>query len=58
MSRQDVIDQRKNKFLSIGRDQSVSNTLLSSDDLFSGGVNKIFDVRKKIGEKNFYLWKI
>ena len=54
MSKQDILDHRKNKFLNIGRDKSVSNHLLSSDELFSEGVKKIFDVRKKIGGKKTY----
>ena len=54
MSKQDILEHRKNKFLNIGRDKIVSNHLLSSDELFSEGVKKIFDVRKKIGGKKTY----
>ena len=54
MSKQDILDHRKNKFLNIGRDKSVPNHLLSSEELFSEGVKKIFDVRKKIGGKKTY----
>ena len=34
MSRQDIVEHRKNKFLNIGREKSLSNDLLSSDKLF------------------------
>ena len=54
MSKQDILDHRKNKFLNIGRDKSVPNHLLSSEELFSEGVKKIFDVRKKISGKKTY----
>ena len=47
MSRQDIIEHRKNKFLNIGRDK-VSNNVLSSDNLFSDRVSKMFNVRKKL----------
>ena len=54
MSRQDIIEHRKNKFLNIGRDKSLSNNVLSSDELFSESVSKIFDVKNKIfGKKRF-----
>ena len=51
MSRQDIIEHRKNKFLNIGRDKAISNNVLSSDNLFSDRVSKMFNVRKKIGNK-------
>ncbi len=56
LSRHDIVEHRKNKFLNIGRDKSLSNNLLSSDDLFSDGVSKIFDVRKKITSKKLYIF--
>ena len=56
MSRQDIIEHRKNKFLNIGRDKAVSNNVLSSDDLFSDTVSKIFNVRKKIRNKKTYTF--
>ncbi|MDC3100149.1 acetyl-CoA carboxylase carboxyltransferase subunit alpha [Candidatus Pelagibacter sp.] len=54
MSRQDIIEHRKNKFLNIGRDKAISNNVLSSDNLFSDRVSKMFNVRKKIGNKKTY----
>ena len=48
MSRQDIIEQRKKKFLNIGREKGLSTSTLSSDKLFSNGVNKIFYVKNKI----------
>ena len=58
MSRQDIIEHRKNKFLSIGRDKALSNNVLSSNSLFSGSVGKLFDVRKKIGGKKTYTFLV
>ena len=58
MSRQDIIEHRKNKFLSIGRDKALSNNVLSSNSLFSGSVGKMFDVRKKIGGKKTYTFLV
>ena len=55
MSRQDIIEHRKNKFLNIGRDKSLSNNILSSDELFSDRVSKIFDVKTKIASKKIYI---
>ena len=48
MSRQDIIEQRKKKFLNIGREKGLSTSTLSSDKLFSNGANKIFYVKNKI----------
>ncbi len=56
LSRQDIINHRKNKFLNIGRDKGISNYNLSSNDLFSNSVNKIFDVRKNFGGKKMYIF--
>ena len=56
MSRKDIIEHRKKKFLNIGRDKCLSKDFLSSDDLFSDGVSKIFDVRKKIKNKKIYFF--
>ena len=56
MSRQDIIEHRKNKFLNIGRDKAISNNVLSSDNLFSDRVSKIFNVRKKIWKKKTYYF--
>ena len=56
MSRQDIINHRKNKFLNIGREKNISNNFLSSQDLFTEGVAKIFEVRKKIGNKRYYIF--
>ena len=56
MSRQDIIDHRKNKFLNIGRNKNLSNNLLSSENLFSDRVSKIFNVRNKIGKKKTYTF--
>ena len=55
MSRQDIIEHRKNKFLNIGRDKSLSNNILSSDELFSDSVNKIFDVKNQVLEKKKFI---
>ena len=56
MSRQEIINHRKNKFLNIGRNQTISNGDLSSDELFSGKVNKIFNVKNKIKSKKTYIF--
>tara|TARA_B100001057_G_scaffold250170_1_gene250428 strand:+ start:21654 stop:22772 length:1119 start_codon:yes stop_codon:yes gene_type:complete len=55
MSRQDIIEHRKKKFLNIGRDKSLSNNILSSDELFSNRVSKIFDVKTKMASKKIYI---
>ena len=55
MSRQEIIEDRKNKFLNIGRDKDITNGLLSKDDLFSNNVSKIFDVKNKIVNKKIYI---
>ena len=55
MSRQDIIEHRKNKFLNIGRETVVSNDTLSSDKLFSSSVNKIFYAKNKIWTKNRFI---
>ena len=55
MSRQDIIEHRKNKFLNIGRGKGLSTGTLSSDKLFSNGVNKIFYVKNKIWTKNRFI---
>ena len=55
MSRQEIIEHRKNKFLNIGRNKSITNGLLSKDDLFSDNVSKIFDVKNKIVNKKMYI---
>ena len=51
LTRQDIINHRKNKFLNVGRDKVISNNNLSSNDLFSNRVNKIFDVRQNFEVK-------
>ncbi len=56
MSRRDIIEHRKNKFLSIGRDKDVSNDLLSSDKLFSGRVDNFFDLKNKLVNKKTYFF--
>tara|TARA_B100000963_G_scaffold108754_1_gene94568 strand:- start:1376 stop:2494 length:1119 start_codon:yes stop_codon:yes gene_type:complete len=55
MSRQEIIEHRKNKFLNIGRNKGITNGLLSKDDLFLDNVSKIFDVKNKIVSKKFYI---
>ncbi len=55
MSRQDIIEHRKNKFLNIGRETAISNDTLSSDKLFSNSVNKIFYAKNKIWTKNKFI---
>ena len=56
MSRQDIVEHRKNKFLNIGREKDLSNDLLSSDKLFSSGANNFFSVKNKIEKKKFYIY--
>ena len=56
MSRQDILEHRKNKFLNIGRNKNLSNNVLSSEDLFSERISNIFDVRNKIGRKKTYTF--
>ena len=56
MSRQEIITHRKNKFLNIGRNQTISNGNLSSDELFSVNVNKIFNIKNKIKSKKIYIF--
>ena len=56
LTRQDIINHRKNKFLNVGRDKVISNNNLSSNDLFSNRVNKIFDVRQNFGGKKMYFF--
>ncbi len=56
MSRQDIVEHRKNKFLNIGREKDLSNDLLSSDKLFSSGSNNFFSVKNKIEKKKFYIY--
>ena len=58
MSRQDIIEHRKNKFLNIGRETGVSNDALSSDKLFSSSVNKIFYANKKIWTKKRFITSV
>ena len=55
MSREEIIEQKKNKFLNIGRENSLSKNTLSSDDLFSGNMNKIFHVKNKILNKKVII---
>ena len=47
MSRQDIIEHRKNKFLKIGREKNLTEGTLSSEKLFSNSVNKMFQVKSK-----------
>ena len=56
MSRQDIVEHRKNKFLNIGREKDLSNDLLSSDKLFSSGANNFFSVKNRIKKKKFYIY--
>ena len=56
MSRQDIIEHRKNKFLNIGREKGLSNEALSSDKLFVGGDNNFFGVKNKIAKNKFYIF--
>ena len=58
MSRQDIVEHRKNKFLNIGREKDLSNDLLSSDKLFSSGANNFFSVKNKIEKKKFYIYNL
>ena len=55
MSKQEIINHRKNKFLNIGREEALSNTTLSSDKLFNNKVSKFFDVKNKMIEKKNYI---
>ena len=54
MSRQDIIDHRKNKFLNIGREKGLPKEFLSSEELFSKSAKKIFSVNNSLW-KNKYL---
>ena len=56
MSRQDIIEHRKNKFLNIGREKGLSNDLLSHDELFNSGPNIFFGVKNKIRKKKTYIF--
>ena len=56
MSRQNIIEHRKNKFLNIGREKGLSNDLLSHDELFSSGPNIFFGVKNKIRKKKTYVF--
>ena len=56
MSRQEIIEHRKNKFLNIGRDKGLSKDLLSSDDLFSNRVSNVFNVQQKFGKKKIFTF--
>ena len=58
MSRQEIIEHRKNKYLNIGRDKGLSKNLLSSDDLFSGKVTNIFNVKEKFGKNKIYIFTL
>ena len=58
MSKQDIIDHRKNKFLNIGREKSSSKSALSSEDLFSNSVNKIFDVKNSLWKNKFVIFSM
>ena len=58
MSRQEIIEHRKNKYLNIGRDKGLSKNLLSSDDLFSGKVTNIFNVKEKFGKNKTYIFTL
>ena len=56
MSRQDIIDQRKNKFLNIGREKKLSKQALSSEELFSNSVNKIFNTKNSFWKNKFVIF--
>ena len=55
MSRQDIIENRKNKFLNMGREKGLSNDLLSSDKLFVSNVGKLIDFKNKITRNKIYF---
>ncbi len=55
MSRQDVMEQRKKKYLNIGRDKGLSNPTLSSNELFNDSVSKFFDFRNQLNKKKYYI---
>ena len=55
MSRQDIVEHRKNKFLNIGRGKSLRENLLSSDKLFNNGTNNFFGVKNKLEKKKIYI---
>ena len=55
MSREEIIEQKKSKFLNIGREKAISKNTLSSDDLFSGNKNKILHVKNKILNKKVII---
>ena len=53
MSRQDIVEHRKNKFLNIGRGKSLRENLLSFDKLFNNGTNNFFGVKNKLEKKKY-----
>ena len=55
MSRQDIVEHRKNKFLDIGRKKRLRDDLLSSGKLFANETNKFFGVNNKLGKKKTYI---
>ena len=55
MSRQDIVEHRKNKFLDIGRKKSLRDDLLSSGKLFANETNNFFGVNNKLGKKKTYI---
>ncbi len=55
MSREEIIEQKKSKFINIGREKAISKNTLSSDDLFSGNKNKILHVKNKILNKKVII---
>ena len=58
MSRLEIIEHRKNKFLNIGRDKVLPNNVLSSEDLFTDSVIKIFNIKKNIKKKKIYILSV
>ena len=55
MSRQDIIEHRKNKFLKSAEKEIFQNNVLSSEKLFSKSVNKMFQVKSKLDNKIFII---
>ena len=55
MSRQDIIEHRKNKFLRIGRERNLTEGTLSSEKLFSKSVNKMFQVKSKFLSNKIFI---
>tara|TARA_B100000989_G_scaffold298368_1_gene287337 strand:+ start:26533 stop:27639 length:1107 start_codon:yes stop_codon:yes gene_type:complete len=55
LSREQVIREKKNKFLNIGRDKGLSDNTLSSDKLFTNTTENLMKYSKSLIKRNKYL---